>query len=120
MQVCITVHIIGVYDPLYSAVHPMKYLGSDVMWCNYILSYSNPSIHCCDNSNKQTRYKMSSEHPIITYASFQTTMPVITIAARISTTPPIAPPTSAAMLTEGCATEVGEEHICLLKRPLQE
>ena len=58
---------------------------------------------------------MSSEHPIITYASFQTTMPVITIAARISTTPPIAPPTSAAMFTEGCATEV-EEHICLLKR----
>ena len=34
-------------------------------------------------------------------------MAVITIAARISTTPAIAPPTSAAMLTEGCAAEVG-------------
>ena len=22
----------GVYDLLYSAVHPMKYLGSDVIW----------------------------------------------------------------------------------------
>ena len=45
-------------------------------------------------------------------------MAVITIAARISTTPAIAPPTSAAMLTEGCATEVGvgKEYICLLKR----
>ena len=27
-------HIAGVYDPLCSAVHPMKYLESDVMWCN--------------------------------------------------------------------------------------
>ena len=30
----IFLHITGVYDPLYSAVHPMKYLESDVMWCN--------------------------------------------------------------------------------------
>ena len=42
--------------PLYSTVHPMKYLESDVMRYKYILFYSNPSIHCCDNSNKQTRY----------------------------------------------------------------
>ena len=27
-------HIIGVYDPLYSAVRPMKRLESDVMWYN--------------------------------------------------------------------------------------
>ena len=25
-------YIIRVYDPLYSAIHPMKYLESDVMW----------------------------------------------------------------------------------------
>ena len=27
-------YIIRVYDPLYSAVHPMKYLEGDVMWYN--------------------------------------------------------------------------------------
>ena len=26
-------YITGVYGLLYSAVHPMKYLDSDVMWC---------------------------------------------------------------------------------------
>ena len=31
-------YIIGVYDSLYSAVHPMEYLESDVMWykCNEV------------------------------------------------------------------------------------
>ena len=27
-------HVTGVYDLLYSAVHPLKYLESDVMWYN--------------------------------------------------------------------------------------
>ena len=28
-------YITGVYDALYSAVHPMKYLENDVMWYKY-------------------------------------------------------------------------------------
>ena len=52
--------------------------------------------------------------PSTTYASFQTTMVVSTMAARISTTPPTAPPTTAPMLPpetgDGVAdvAEVGE------------
>ena len=28
-------YLIGVYDPLYSAVHPMKYIESDVMLASF-------------------------------------------------------------------------------------
>ena len=58
------------------------------------------------------RYKKIVKHPTITYASFQTTMAVITIAARISTTPAMAPPTSAPILTEAGITEVGVGKEC--------
>ena len=30
-------YITEVHGLLYSAVHPMKFLDSDVMWCKYIL-----------------------------------------------------------------------------------
>ena len=53
MQVSIIVQFYrtGVYDLAASS-------ESDVMWYNYILFYSIPSIHCCDDPNKQTRYEM--------------------------------------------------------------
>ena len=33
---CKIIHITGVYDPLYSTVHPVKYVENDVMWNNHI------------------------------------------------------------------------------------
>jgi len=36
----------GAYDLLYSAVHPMKCLESDVMWCKHSYVDNLPEVHC--------------------------------------------------------------------------